>query len=275
MMERNHESTPDALPFPSMPHPAKGTPSRPEQAPQAQPAPRIQEQVRKPLPPGWGIAMFPEPPHGLDIVAPDGRILVTVRPGKPRGSRTNPGSWPEGTRWESWFKTPSGRRCRFASHIWKKNEWRRMDEEILAFPRIQIDADWGGVFAWAQYRQAMPLEGFFGDTPGLGALEATFQEWQGRFESTAPWGDALEPKGGWEQFSEDGLALCRDLATWVGPDGYVLYYHAPGRLGVRGKGLLLTWDPEAVPPRQAASICDPCPMPKGSTGNLAPRLGRR
>jgi hypothetical protein len=149
-----------------------------------------------------------------------------------------------------------------------------MDDEILALPRIRIDPDWGGAYAWTQYRQATPLAGFFGDATGLATLETDFRWWQERFESTSPWGEALEPKGGWKPFSEDGLLLCQDLATWVGADGYVLYYLPPARLGLGGKRLLLTWDPQGGNPRHAGINSGPESTPTASTWNGAPWMGR-
>jgi hypothetical protein len=95
-------------------------------------APRRRTQSSTGLPPDWDIVIFPEPPHGLDIVGPDAQILVTIGPGKPKEKQTDPGTWPGGTGWESWCKNPSWRMCGFAFHTWEEGGWEPFAEDGLA-----------------------------------------------------------------------------------------------------------------------------------------------
>lgn len=202
----------------------------------------------KPMPPGWHVAVYPLPPVQRDVLKSDGKLLRAFAPGVRLPRRAYSGPWPERALYQSWFRSPSGRRLYINRMRWQIDRWEDTEDEPTGLKRICIDLDYGGAYSWDTHGRCTSISYHLGDESGVLGLEAAFERWQDRYEQHAEWVDGSEPEGGWHALAEDGLTLCMELAHWVGPEGHVIYRLVPTRLSQAGRPLVFTWEPGSGTP---------------------------
>ena len=195
------------------------------------------------MPKGWQIALFPIPLIHREIRDASGNLLRAFAPNVKLPKIVKRGAWPEGSRREAWFRSPSGRKHIISEWSWRMGAWvQKMDHEV-ATDRITIRLDYGGAFIWDELGRCCVMGSFFDEPSGALGLEPAFINWQSRFDRFEPWTGEVEPEGGWAALEEDGLELCLKLAEWIGPEGYIQYFHPPKRMDCNGRVLVLAWEP--------------------------------
>lgn len=131
-----------------------------------------------------------------------------------------------GKRYVRRFKDPGGRWIRLED--WTMTGPDRWDRKNNAGPRARVMCDYGGAYIWTD-GACDTLEGVAGPDVCRSDLEARFDAWQGQWDSLNLYDEgnrSASPPQGWRAWSAEGLQLCRELLTYMGSDGLLIYEHS-------------------------------------------------